>query len=388
MSKSVVAPESPEHLADVLRESAFRNKSIALAGNDSKLKMAGPAVDSEVVVSTRSLGRVLQYEPKDLTISVEAGMPFSRLQTLLDTEGQMIALDPPFAAQATIGGVVASNTSGPMRLGYGTARDLVIGMTFATLEGKLVQTGGMVVKNVAGLDMAKLLIGSFGTLAAITSINFRVHSRPAQTMTFLLRAPKLQGVRELRQLIRRSPVQPMAVDLLSPAAAARFNQEPFVVAVRAAGSDAALKRYRQELPQADAVTGEEEESLWSRIREYTPEFLERRPEGVVLRVSSTLGGLAEAMDSVADPFITRLMAGISYVYLPSWAAAAPILTRLQRLRVPATVEYAPHGVRTNYELWHIPDGAAHQNAFDMMKKVKQMFDPHGLLNRDRLYGRI
>src|SRR5208283_865930 len=90
MSKSVVAPESPEHLADVLRESAFRNKSIALAGNDSKLKMAGPAVDSEVVVSTRSLGRVLQYEPKDLTISVEAGMPFSRLQTLLDTEGQMI----------------------------------------------------------------------------------------------------------------------------------------------------------------------------------------------------------------------------------------------------------------------------------------------------------
>ena len=388
MSNSAVAPDSPEVLANVLRESALRLKSIALAGNNSKLRMAGPALAGEVVVSTRGLGRVLQYEPKDLTISVEAGMPFKALQSVLSAEGQMIALDPPFSTQATIGGVISSNTSGPLRLGYGTARDLVIGMTFATLEGKLVKTGGMVVKNVAGLDMAKMLIGSFGTLAAITSINFRVHSRPAQTMTFLLRAVKLQKVRELRQLIRRSPLQPIAVDLLSPAAAARLHQEMFVVAVRAAGSDSTLKRYRQELQQADTLTGAEEEALWTRIREYTPEFLERRPDGVVLRVSSTLDGVAEALEGVADPFITRLMAGISYLYLTSWTAAALILTRLQRLGVPAVVEHAPHDVRTSHELWHIPEGAAQQNAFAMMKKVKQMFDPHCLLNRGRLYGRI
>jgi glycolate oxidase FAD binding subunit len=236
--------------------------------------------------------------------------------------------------------------------------------------------------------MAKLLIGSFGTLAAITSVNFRVHSRPAQTTTFLLRAAKLQGVRELRQLIRRSPLQPLAVDLLSPAAAARLNQEPFVVAVRAAGSDNTLRRYRQELQEAHTLTGAEEEAFWTRIREYTPEFLERRPDGVVLRVSSTIDGVTEAMESIADPFITRLMSGISYVYLPSWSAAALILTRLQRLAVPAVVEYAPNAVRTSHELWHIPEGAAHQNAHEMMKNVKQMFDPHSLLNRNRLYGRI
>jgi glycolate oxidase FAD binding subunit len=388
MSNSAVAPESPELLADVLRESAVRNKSIALAGNDSKLKMAGAPVEADVMVSTRGMRRVLQYEPKDLTISVEAGLPFSTLQSLLAAEGQMIALDPPFASQATTGGVIASNTSGPMRLGYGTARDLVIGMTFATLEGKLVKTGGMVVKNVAGLDMAKMMIGSFGTLAAITSINFRVHSRSAQTMTFLVRTAKLQAVGEIRQMIRRSALQPIAVDLLSPAAAARFNQEPFVVAIRGAGSSNVLKRYRHELPNADVLTGPDEETLWARIREYTPEFLERRRDGVVLRVSSTLDGVVEAMEGIADPFITRLMAGVSYVYLSSWAAAAPILTRLHRLGVPAVVEYAPHTVRSSYELWHIPEGAAHQNAFVVMKKVKQMFDPNNLLNRDRLYGRI
>ena len=87
----------------------------------------------------------------------------------------MIPLDPPFAQDATVGGVLAANQSGPRRRGYGTARDMVIGMTFATLEGKLIQTGGMVVKNVAGLDMAKMMIGSFGTLAAIATVNFRVH---------------------------------------------------------------------------------------------------------------------------------------------------------------------------------------------------------------------
>ena len=91
----------------------------------------------------------------------------------------MIPLDPPFADRATVGGVVAANTSGPRRRLYGTARDVVIGMKFATLEGKLVQSGGMVVKNVAGLDMAKLMIGSFGTLAAIAVVNFKLAPIPA-----------------------------------------------------------------------------------------------------------------------------------------------------------------------------------------------------------------
>ncbi len=288
----------------------------------------------------------------------------------------------------TIGGVVASNSSGPMRLGFGTARDLIIGVTFVTLEGKVVKSGGMVVKNVAGLDMAKMMIGSFGTLAAITSINFRVHSRLAQTITFLLRTAKLQAIDEIRRTIRHSALQPIAMDLLSPAAAKRLYQEPFVVAIRAAGSNAVLSRYRQELPQADVLTGADEENLWTRIREFTPEFLERRPDGVVLRVSSTIDGVAGAMEGIADPFITRLTAGVSYVHLSSWMAASPILVRLRRAGIPTVVEYAPNAIRKEQELWHVAEEPGHQNAFDMMKKVKQMFDPHNLLNRGRLYGRI
>ena len=130
--------------------------------------------------------RVLQYEPRDLTISVEAGMRYADLTVVLAQNRQMIPLDPPFAESATIGGILAANISGPRRRLYGTARDLVIGMKFATLEGKLVQSGGMVVKNVAGLDMGKLMIGSFGTLAAIAVANFKLLPRPTAEASFLV----------------------------------------------------------------------------------------------------------------------------------------------------------------------------------------------------------
>src|ERR1700730_6921772 len=132
------------------------------------------------------MGRILQYEPRDLTISVEAGMRYADLSSVLAQNRQMIPLDPPFANNATIGGILAANSSGPRRRLYGTARDLVIGMKFATLEGKLIQSGGMVVKNVAGLDMGKIMIGSFGTLAALALVNFQLPPKTAGETQFFL----------------------------------------------------------------------------------------------------------------------------------------------------------------------------------------------------------
>src|SRR6185295_4111611 len=152
-------------------------------------------------------------------VSVEAGMPYAELSRILAENRQMAPLDPPFAQQATIGGVVATNSSGPRRRLYGTARDMVIGMTFATLEGKLVKTGGMVVKNVAGLDMGKLMIGSFGTLAAIAVVNFKVLPAPQADRLFLLSFDTLDAALTARDKILKSVLQPAAVDLLNRLAA-------------------------------------------------------------------------------------------------------------------------------------------------------------------------
>lgn len=379
-----IAPESAEELADALRESAARRQTIELFGNGTKRLMGGPVWGADVTISTARMRRILQYEPGDLTVSVEAGMPFQELQRRLRAQGQMIALDPPFAAGATVGGMVAANTSGPMRRGFGTARDLVIGMEFAMLDGKRIKTGGMVVKNVAGLDMAKPIIGSFGTLAAITSVNFRLHPLPEQTQTFLFEYADLQNATDRRDAIIRGVLQPFAIELLSPDVSSRLGRGGYLLAVHAGGSAAVLARYARELNEAESLTGLREEEFWTDIREFTPAFLTRNPEGIVLRVSTTLRELAELMQVAPGAIVARAATGVAYVHLDSWPPPALFWEH----GWSAVVEFAPEEIRRTQELWRVPPESARANAFDIMKKVKEMFDPHYLLNRGRLYGKL
>jgi glycolate oxidase FAD binding subunit len=390
MLLSQIAPSTPEGFAAELSDAALRNKSIAIVGNDSKLGMAGPAIETETVLSTRRLVRVLRYEPKDLTVSVEAGVPFGDLQALLAQNGQMIALDPPHAASATVGGVVASDSSGPLRAGYGTARDLVIGMTFATLQGKLVRSGGMVVKNVAGLDMSKLMIGSFGTLAAITSVNFRVHSLPQRTETFLFNPGTLDAALEWRRALRAGPLQPIACDLLSPGAASRVGRRGLLIAVLAAGSERAMNRYRAAWPEAERITGETAWAFWVGIREMFPECMRAEPNGVVLKVSTTLNDMAGAWRELKPDDITvgRFLNGVTWTFEPDASRASVLLAGWAKRGWQAVVAYASHEFRMEQTLWHIPEDPAARNAFDVMEKVKRLFDPRQILNRRRLYGRI
>src|SRR5580700_1322747 len=209
-----IVPASPEELAQCLAEANSKRQRIALMGNSTKARMGGPIAPYDVAISTAGLNKVLQYEPRDLTISVGAGISYCELSRVLAEHRQMIPLDPPFSDRATVGGIVAANTSGPRRRLYGSARDMVIGMTFATLEGKLIRTGGMVVKNVAGLDMGKLMIGSFGTLAVIASLNFRLQPMPSGTRTFVQDFEQIQGVMAARDEVLKSRLQPAAIDIL------------------------------------------------------------------------------------------------------------------------------------------------------------------------------
>ena len=212
---SVLAPQTPEELAEAMGSAGSAKQTVTLGGAFSKRLMAGPVAPADVTISASGLKRVLQYDPRDLTISVEAGVTWCEMARVLGEHRQMVPLDPPFSGSATIGGIVASNTCGPRRRLYGTARDLIIGMKFATLAGKLVQSGGMVVKNVAGLDMAKLMIGSFGTLAAIAVVNFKVQPKPLHERSFVLEYATLAEAAAARDSLLRGVLQPAAIDLLS-----------------------------------------------------------------------------------------------------------------------------------------------------------------------------
>ncbi len=343
-----VCPPTAEDLAAALAELASRGV-VRTGGNFSKDRLGGPLAESVSLLSTRALRRVLIFEPKDLTISVEAGLPWAELTELLARERMMIPLDPPFAASATVGGVVAANWVGPRRRLYGTARDNVIGMRFATVEGKIAQSGGMVVKNVAGLDMAKLFIGGWGTLGVMTSVNFKLTPQPPAERTFAL-SGSLESLVAARDSILRGVLQPAAVDLVNPAASVLLGLSGWNLLVRAGGSPAVLDRYARELAGFSPL----DNGLWALIANFPAAHLERHPDGWVRHRTGLLTELPQ-LAAGEHPVIVRAATGVAYEF--------------GRGPVP--------------DLWPNPG-----SDFAAMQRVKAMLDPQHRLNPGRLYGRI
>ena len=381
----MLAPSTAEELAQTLRRLALHDCTIALQGCGTKRRMAGAIQPADQTVSVSGLNRLLHYEPRDLTISVEAGMPWRDLTARLAANRQMVPLDPPFADSATVGGVVAANSSGPRRRLYGSARDLVIGMQFATLEGKLVDTGGMVVKNVAGLDMAKLMIGSFGTLAAIAVVNFKLLPEPAAERSFLLAFESVADAVAARNRIAAGALEPAALDLLNPPAGALLGNRAWMLAVRAAGNRAVVERYERELAGLGSGVALEEEQhtrLWRRIEEFTPQFLADRPDGAVARASCTLKELAAIMERFTGPAVARAGSGVCYGYFEHGREAAEWMAGAAGRGIRTVMEFGPEA-RSELELWPAPSGDV-----ELMRRVKHLFDPSNLLNRGRLYQRI
>lgn len=379
-------PGTPDELADALRRCALHERTITLQGHGTKRRMGGPIEPADECLSTAALNRVLEYEPHDLTISVEAGLRWSELTRLLAENRQMVPLDPAFSADATVGGVIASNSSGPRRRLYGTARDLVIGMWFVTLEGKQVQTGGMVVKNVAGLDMGKLMIGSFGTLAAVTVVNFKLLPMPEMERSFLLPFESAGTATAARDQLLKSNLQPAAIDLLNPAAGAALGNRKWLLAVRAGGNLAAVERYEREMANlADGVAFEDapQEQLWHHISDFSARFLDQHENGAVVRASCTLKDAESVMDSFEGPALARAGSGVCYGYFEDSESAVRWMTDAVRRGWKVVMEFSPEKQKAALNLWPAPGGD-----FEIMRRVKNLFDPGGVLNRGRLYGRI
>jgi len=375
----VLQPQTAEELRLIFASAGKAKQTVELFGNNSKRLMAGPIAPAQVRVSTARMRRIIQYEPRDLTISVDAGLPFSDLSKELARNGQMVPLEGPYSESATVGGVVSANINGSTRRLYGTARDLVIGMTFVTLEGKMVKSGGMVVKNVAGLDMSKLMIGSFGTLAAITSVNFKLAPKPSAARTFLFSFEDLKTAMAARDAALQGQLTPAAIDLLNPVLAAQLGFKGYVLAMTFVGNDAVVERVNREVGafgNARTLDVDEEQRFWQSIRSVTPKHLEKFREGVVVRVSATLAECGKALSSVDGPAHVHAGSGVVRAWFTRPDAAAKWLRDWK-----GVIEFSAEGARENLVLWPKPGGD-----FEIMKRIKQMFDPESLLNRGRLFG--
>src|ERR1700730_521316 len=217
---------TPNNVAEAAQMVALTNQhglSLLARGGGSCMDIGGLPERIDVLLETKRLTQLLEHEAPDLTCHVQAGLTLAALQTQLASKGQWLALDPFDAEQATIGGLLATNASGPKRLRYGSARDLVIGLHVVQANGEVARSGGRVVKNVAGYDLNKLYIGSFGTLGIIVEANFKLHPLPIAERTLLLTYAHASDAMQTVMAILGSLLTPSAIELIDAGAASDMS---------------------------------------------------------------------------------------------------------------------------------------------------------------------
>jgi glycolate oxidase FAD binding subunit len=214
--KLVFSPESPEEAAALLAETAQAAMRLAFIGGGTEIELGSEPSGIEAVVRTERLARIVEHAPSDQIAVVEAGVTLAALQRTAGAHGQRLALDAPWPERATLGGLIASNAFGPLRARYGSIRDLIIGVSIVRADGTPSRGGGKVVKNVAGFDLPKLMVGSLGTLGLITTATFRLHPLPESAATVLLPRRAPGEIRALRGEIQGAQLEPASVVAVSP----------------------------------------------------------------------------------------------------------------------------------------------------------------------------
>lgn len=257
-------PATLEDAEVLLREAHAAAERVAFLGAGTEIELGYPPEGVELLIETTELARVVEYAPADMTIAVEAGMRLDALQAILAPHRQRLALDPP-DPQATVGGLIATNQSGPRRARYGSLRDLIVGVSLIRADGTRVRGGGKVVKNVAGFDLPKLAVGSLGTLGMIATATFRLHPLPERVVHVEIQGCSIQQIRHWAAVLEREQFEPAAFVALQDGAASTLDVcfEGFAPGAeeQAARLIAAAKAAGQQADLADAAAVQRLEAL-------------------------------------------------------------------------------------------------------------------------------
>ncbi|MGA2690054.1 MAG: FAD-binding oxidoreductase [Candidatus Korobacteraceae bacterium] len=395
-----VTPASVEEVAAVLFFANVNGLNVVPAGGFTQQQTGNIPNAIDVLLYTSRLTDVEHYDPGDLTIGIGAGWTVAQLSSKVGADGLLFAGDAPIPERATIGGVLATGMTGPLRHGYGGLRDYCIGIKFVTGDGRKGKGGGRVVKNVAGFDMMKLLIGSQGTLAIITGASFKLFPAPRQTSTFVAEFATVAEAIQYRNAVLRSPLSPMCLELVSPQAAALLpgggrSGKVWSICLRAAGSDVVLARYRKELGTAISVEvdGHNEHDVWRAIEDFSNTLPERNPGSVLISLSLPLADVLPVLndlESVATSnhltFAAIGTVGVGRLLAGLWPAGeqanlgdavSAFRERLPR-DVSASILHCPEEMRRQSSAW-----AKTPTHSDSMKAVKQALDAKDILNRGR-----
>jgi glycolate oxidase FAD binding subunit len=371
------APETFEEAAAALAAASAEGRRVRIVGAGTKLGWGHPDAGADEELHTGGLARILEHNAGDMTATLQAGVPLEAAQRTFAAAGQMLALDPPLTDPSpTIGGVVATGDSGPLRHRYGAPRDLVVGVTVALSDGTIARAGGKVIKNVAGYDLAKLFSGSFGTLGLILAVNVRLHPLQEQSATALGAASDPAGLGAAAVALARAPLEFEALDL-----AWRAGRGGLLA--RCAGAQAARRARRAARLMADAGladvdVAEADGTLWERQRAG-----QRSAERALIRVAvapTELAAVLRATEDAGGTLVGRAALGTCYIEVEP--ESAPRLRDMLPPRAPAVVLDAPEALRAD------PWGASPGGELDLMRRIKARFDPAGTCNPGRFVGGI
>jgi glycolate oxidase FAD binding subunit len=376
-----VAPGSAEEAAEILREAGEGGRHVRLRGGGTKLGWGRAGLPVDLELSTERLDAILEHNEGDLTAVVEAGVTLERARETFARAGQMLPLDPPDGGgAATIGGVLATADSGPLRHRHHGARDLVLGVRVALPDGSVARAGSKVIKNVAGYDLGKLMTGAYGTLGLVAEISLRLHPLPLQTVTAVVPGAAPALVAAAASNLAHRPVEAESLDV-------RWEDGTGAVLARFGGASARDQaRAALNTLTAAGLEGEiveDDDELWERQRE-----AQRTPDGIVVRVSTTQQGVGDALAAAHDVggrAVGRAALGLVWIALPQQAGAAAVTALRERL-APArcVVLDAPAGVRDAVDPWGEDDRAK----LLLMRRVKERFDPHRTCNPGIFAGGI
>ena len=414
---AAISVESAEQIAEIVKFAVGEKLAVVVCGARTKLDMGAPPRQYDLALDMTRLDRVIAYDPGDMTLSVEPGIPLRRIQSTLAEHRQFLPLVVPFMDRATAGGTIASGVDSPLRQFYGTARDYVLGIEFVTGDGAATKSGGRVVKNVSGYDLHKLMIGALGTLGVLTRLNFRTFPLPAATRAIVATFDDAARAIQLRHAVADSPLRPLVLEIVSPGAAELLARKDvpagrrWSVIASFAGTAKALERSAGEVGKmAERIgatsfaisEGELSLAALDRTSEFSCAALASAPAATIFKLSVLPTKMTAIIDSAAraaDAAQLRWAVnarGVGVVYfalLPAGEnedelsrvsrATKEILARCAALDGNVTIPWCPAEWKGTLPIW-----GPERGDLGPMRALKKVFDPHGVLAPGRFMGGI
>ncbi|MFM6180882.1 MAG: FAD-binding oxidoreductase [Cuspidothrix sp.] len=385
----VVYPHSQGELATVIAIANKHQWRVLSCGRGSKINWGGLAKNIDIVVSTEYINQLIEHAVGDLTVTVEAGMQFARLQEILAKSGQTLALDPTAPESATIGGIVATADTGSLRQRYGGVRDQILGITFIRADGEIAKAGGRVVKNVAGYDLMKLFTGAYGTLSIITQVTLRVYPIPETSGTVLLTG-KAEAVSSAVRILQSSELTPTQVDLLSSKLVTSLTLGTGIgLMTRFQSIHESVEEQSKRLLvigeklglQGVIYQGVEESNLWQQLPNKIYDHLTEST--ITCKIGVLPTAAVEIINQITNIGLIHVSSGLGLVRLENPEYILPLRNLCQQSSGFLTILSASVELKKRFDVW-----GYNGNALEVMRGIKQQFDANFILSPGRFVGGI